>query len=126
MKQQQRSMIKAYINAYNNMDVDGMTEDLAEDVVFENISSNKVDLRTEGLQAFKKQAESALQYFTKRKQSIKDWEFSDSKVTIVIDYEAILAIDLPNGLKKGDTLKLEGASEFEFEKGKIKSIRDKS
>lgn len=119
-------MIESYVKSYNDFDIEGMTENLSENVVFENISNGNVDLRTEGIINFRKQAESAKQYFTERKQIIKTWKGSVPKITIEIDYNAILAIDLPNGLKKGDALELKGKSEFEFEDGKIKSIRDKS
>lgn len=86
-----------------------------------------MNLQTVGIIEFKKQAESAKQYFTQREQSIESWEFDDLQVTIKIDYKATLAVDLPNsGLKMGDTLNLQGKSEFEFEDGNIKSITDKS
>lgn len=126
MKKLQKQIIKNYVKSYNDFDIDGMTKNLTDNVVFENISNGKVDLRTEGIKEFTKQAESAKQYFKKRKQTIESWEFNDSKVIIKINYKAILAIDLPNGLKTGDTLELKGESEFEFENKKIKSITDKS
>ena len=126
MMEHQKNTIENYISSYNEFDIEGMTKNLSEDVVFENISNGKVDVRTKGLIEFKKQAESAKQYFNKRKQTVESWQFEDSKVIIEIDYNAVLAIDLPNGLKIGDTLKLKGQSEFEFESGKIKSITDKS
>ncbi|WP_324302096.1 hypothetical protein [Galbibacter sp.] len=59
-------------------------------------------MQTVGIIEFKKQAESAKQYFTQREQSIESWEFDDLQVTIKIDYKATLAVDLPNsGLKMG-------------------------
>ena len=126
MKEQQKAIVENYLNSYNDFDIDGMTKNLTDNVVFENVSNGKVELRTEGLSEFKQQAEFAKQYFTQRKQSVDSWEFIDTKVIIGIDYEAILAMDLPNGMKTGDTLKLKGKSEFDFENGKIKSITDKS
>ncbi len=126
MNEQQKEIVEHYVNSYNDFDISGMTKNLTENIVFKNISNGNVELKTEGLNEFKKQAELAKQYFTQRKQTIESWEFNDSKVIIEIDYKAILAIDLPNGLKTGDTLKLKGKSEFEFENGKIKSIADKS
>jgi Asp-tRNA(Asn)/Glu-tRNA(Gln) amidotransferase C subunit len=126
MKKQQKNIIENYVKSYNEFDIEGMTENLTENVVFENISNENVDLRTEGITEFKKQAESAKQYFTQRKQTIESWKFNEPKITIEIDYKAILAFDLPNGLKKGDTLELKGKSEFEFENKKIKRITDKS
>ncbi len=67
-------------------------------MVFENISNGKVDIKTEGINEFKKQAETAKQYFKQRTQKIESWEFNDNLVTIKIGYNAILNIDLPNGL----------------------------
>ena len=123
---EQREIVEHYVNSYNNFDIDGMTKNLTKNIVFENVSNGNVELRTQGLNEFKKQAESAKKYFTYRNQTIESWNFNDSKIVIEIDYKAVLAIDLPNGLKTGDTLKLKGKSEFEFENGKIKSITDKS
>lgn len=122
----QKEVIENYVNSYNNFDINGMIKNLTNDVVFENISDGKVSLRIEGLNNFIKQAESAKQYFKERKQTIESWEFNESIVKIGINYSATLAIDFQNGLKKGDTLELNGISEFKFENNKIRSIRDKS
>jgi hypothetical protein len=124
MKEQQKTVIENYIKSYNEFYSTGMTRDLTNDVVFENVSNGKVDLRTEGIEEFAKQAESSKQFFKQRKQTIESWEFNDSKVVITIAYKAVLAVDLPNGLKAGDTLELKGKSEFEFENQKIKKIID--
>lgn len=126
MKEQQKLIIEKYIDAYNAFDIKGMTKNLNENIVFENISNGKVDVRTEGINDFTKQAESAKQYFKERNQTIDFWNFDEQKVTIEIDYKATLAIDLPNGLKVGDTLELKGKSEFDFEDLIIIKITDKS
>lgn len=126
MKAQEKLIIENYIHAYNNFNIEGMTQNVDKGIVFENITNGKVDLRTEGLEAFQQQAESATQYFSERKQTIQSWDSQESKVVIEIDYKATLAIDLPNGLKKGDVLELKGKSEFEFLDGKIIGITDKS
>jgi len=126
MKEQQKLIIEKYIDAYNAFDIKGMTKNLNENIVFVNISNGKVDVRTEGINDFTKQAESAKQYFMERNQTIDFWNFDEQKVTIEIDYKATLAIDLPNGLKVGDTLELKGKSEFDFEDLKIIKITDKS
>lgn len=126
MKNHQKQIIEDYINAYNRFDIEKMTINLSDSVIFENINNGQVDLRTEGLKAFRKQAEVANKYFKQRKQTIESWTFEDSAVSIDIDYNAILAIDLPNGMKAGETLKLKGKSKFEFLDGKIISITDVS
>lgn len=126
MKEQQKQIIENYIRSYNDFDLTGMTKDLHDDVIFENISNGNVDLKTEGIEEFKKQGESAKQYFKERQQTIDSWRFNDQKVIVDIDYEAVLAIDLPNGMKSGDTLKLKGQSEFLFKGDRIIEIKDKS
>ena len=126
MEDAQKKIIENYIKAYNAFDIEGMTENLHVDVVFENISNEEVDLTTNGLEEFKAQAEKAKEYFSSRVQTIESWDFQDDKVTIDISYEGILAIDLPNGAMTGDTLALNGQSEFLFQNGKIISIKDRS
>jgi len=126
MKEAQQKVIENYVDSYNAFDTSGMIKNLHEDVIFENYTSGKVDLRTDGKEAFAQQSEIAKQYFSHRKQTIKSWQFDDAQVTIQIDYEGILAIDLPNGMKSGETLKLQGKSIFEFKDGKIYRIRDSS
>lgn len=126
MKARQKKIVENYIKAYNTFDLEAMCEHLTDGLVFENVSNGIVDLRTEGLNAFKEQVATAKQYFSQRTQSIETWEFKNAKVTVAIAYTATLAMDFPNGLKTGDILELKGQSEFEFEQEKIKSIRDKS
>lgn len=126
MNDQQKAMITNYVVSYNNFDINGMTRDLASNIVFKNISNGNEDLRIEGIDSFKDQANSATQYFTERKQTIESWKFEESKVTIEIAYKATLAMDFPNGMKKGETLEMKGTSVFEFQNMKIKSITDMS
>ncbi|MGF1635831.1 MAG: nuclear transport factor 2 family protein [Cyclobacteriaceae bacterium] len=126
MKARQKQIIENYVNAYNNFDIERMTNDFDHNVVFENVSNGQVDLRTEGLSEFKIQAESAKQYFRIRKQTITNWDFNGSFASIEIDYEAILDTDLPNGMKSGDTLNLKGKSTFEFDNDKIVKLTDES
>jgi hypothetical protein len=48
------------------------------------------------------------------------------EVDVVVDFTAVLAADLPNDLKAGDTLAVRGESEFVFKDGLIWSIVDES
>ena len=121
-----RSIIENYVQAYNSFDVPGMLKDLHEEIVFENVSNGEVGLVKNGIDEFKQQAESALEYFSKRNQKITTWAFEGDRVIIEVDYHAVLASDLPNGMKAGDELELRGKSIFEFKEGKISLIRDES
>ncbi|MCT4604285.1 MAG: nuclear transport factor 2 family protein [Marinifilum sp.] len=123
---QQKDLIENYLKAYNQFDIEGMIANLHEDIVFENFSEGIQNLRTEGIGEFKKQAEEAAKHFSKRHQSIRQWDIQIDKIVVEIKYEAILAIDLPNGMKAGDRLQLKGQSEFVFTDAKISKIVDRS
>jgi hypothetical protein len=118
--------VKQYIHAYNEFDIDSMLVKLHPSIVFKNISHGEVDLITVGLEAFKAQAQKAVTYFRHREQLISDLKIEDQLAEVAIDYKAILAIDLPNGMKQGETLQLKGRSVFRFENDLIISIEDYS
>ncbi|RFS15118.1 nuclear transport factor 2 family protein [Emticicia sp. C21] len=122
--QQQEQLIQHYIKSYNNFDVEGMLRDLDENVQFENISGGEVNMSIQGLSAFRDQAEKAKAFFSDRQQLIKSFQHKHNQTEIEIDYHVILAIDLPNGLKKGDALDLKGKSVFTFNNLKIIAITD--
>lgn len=123
---EKKKIIENYIQSYNTFDVKGMTKHLHEQVVFENITNGQVDLSTQGIEEFRKQAEMARGYFSQREQKVLSWDFPDGLVVIHIDYTAVLAVALPNGMKPGETLQLKGQSIFEFKDGQIVKIQDKS
>jgi hypothetical protein len=121
---QQEQIIQAYIDAYNNFDVEQMLKDLDAHIQFQNISNGEITLSISGLTAFREQAEKAKAFFSSRQQIIKNFVHNGNQTEIEIDYNAILAIDLPNGLKKGDVLDLKGKSVFTFSGLKIRAITD--
>ena len=126
MMNDRRLMVQNYVRAYNQFDIKGMTRDLSQQIVFENISGSKTTIHTKGLEDFITLARNGLSMFTSRKQSILNWNIETNKVIIDVSFEAILAQDLPGGLKAGDTLSLTGKSEFTFSGEQITHIRDYS
>ena len=121
---EREKIIKDYINAYNNFDIEKMLTHLDEHVKFENISNGATNMTLTDLNSFREQAEQAKKIFTTRKQTIRSWTHQDNLIEIEIEYNAILAIDLPNGLKKDDNLNLEGKSIFKFSGDKIIELTD--
>ncbi|WP_324674940.1 nuclear transport factor 2 family protein [Hymenobacter sp. GOD-10R] len=119
-----QQLVETYIEAYNRFDVDGMVRHLHDDVVFKNVSNGEVTLATKGKEAFQQQAEQAKQYFSHREQHVTNWQKADSQIEVLIDYIGVAATEFPNGLKPGDTLRLQGKSIFQFADGKIVSIED--
>lgn len=117
-------LIRNYINAYNTYDVAGMTANLHNDIVFEHITNGEVVLSLHGLEAFRRQAEQAVRFFNQRKQTITSITEAADRVEIAITYTAIAAMDLPNGLKAGDAVNLQGQSIFRFAGDKVIRISD--
>ncbi|MDR6561562.1 MULTISPECIES: nuclear transport factor 2 family protein [unclassified Arcicella] len=117
-------IINNYIEGYNQFDTDKMVLDFDDNIVFENISNGEVNMTLSGINAFKEQAEQAKVYFSARTQTIASFEHKSDEVEVEIDYYAILAMDFPNGLKKGDELKLKGKSIFKFLDDKIVKLTD--
>ncbi|WP_332737524.1 nuclear transport factor 2 family protein [Flavihumibacter sp.] len=119
-------IIQNYIDGYNQFDTDKMVADFDDDVIFENIQNGNVNMSLAGLQAFREQAEQAKAYFTKRKQTILSTRHSGDTSEIEINYYAVLGMDFPNGLKKGQELTMQGRSVFEFRGNRIIKLTDLS
>lgn len=119
-------IIKNYVEGYNQFDINKMTTDFSQDIVFENIQNGEVNMTLNGLNEFKEQAEKAKAYFLKRTQVITAFSHFESKTEIEIDYHAVLGMDFPNGMKTGEELNLKGKSVFEFLNNKISKLSDVS
>ncbi len=114
-----------YLDAYNKMAVESMIADFDDGIIFINIMNGEESMKLQGIEEFKKQAIEALSYFSEREQSIDSIIHTQDSTEIAISYRAIAAMDFPNGLKKGDEIRLEGKSVFEFSAdGKIIRLTD--
>jgi len=121
---EREALIDSYIEGYNHFDVDKMVSNFDENIVFKNVSNGETNMSLKGLKAFIEQAEQAKNYFSERTQTVRSFVHKNDETEIEIDYVAILAIDFPNGLKKGDELKLNGKSKFQFLEDKIIRLTD--
>jgi hypothetical protein len=119
-----KKIIDQYIKAYSKFDADGMVRNLHRDVVFKNIVGEEVTLELNGKIAFKNQVEHAFSLFKKREMKIIEQKFGDDMVENKIDFKGVLAVDIPDGPKKYDLIKLQSKSIFKFKDGKIISIED--
>jgi hypothetical protein len=119
-----RKIVENYIDAYNRFDVDGMLKDMHEDVRFGNIANGEINLSITGISALREQAIQSAAYFKERRQNPLGFEFHEDEVEVRIAYDAILAIDLPNGPRAGERIKIEGRSAFTFMNGKIIKLVD--
>lgn len=124
MYSDREKVVKNYIDGYNHFDIDKMMADFDESIYFENVQNGEVNMSLSGISAFKQQAEHAKNYFTIRQQTIKSFTHNDDETEITINYSAVLAMDFPNGLKKGETLNLIGKSIFKFSNNKVIKLTD--
>ena len=119
-----RALVDHYIDAYNRQDVDDMLNGLHPLVEFKNISAGVVNASTSGIAELKALALQSLSLFSERHQKIESFEIQGPVAFATIAFRAVVATDLPNGLKEGQVLNLSGRSEFEFQDGAISKITD--
>lgn len=113
-----------YIEAYNRKDVAQLLECLTDDVRFENFSNASGSMAVVGKEAFAALAHQSAAAFATREQSVRRAVVSGDQVAVEIDYEATVAMDLPNGFTKGQGLKLRGVSFFRMKGGLIAEVVD--
>lgn len=121
-----RAVIERYLEAYNAFDVEGMLQAMAPGVVFENISGGEQTVHTEGLEALRELALQSVPLFKSRKQTIRGYREEGDRAFVDIDFEGVFAVDLPNGIRAGQALSLQGQSEFHFDHGRITYLVDRS
>lgn len=114
METQRQHIIENYIKAYNSFDTKGILTDLASTIVFNNFSNGELTLSLNGVDEFEKQAQLAATLFSERKQQIMELAQEGETIKAEIQYDAVLAQDLAETLKKGDSLSLKGKSVFHF------------
>lgn len=120
------TIVENYVEGYNSFDVIKMMADFSENIVFENIQNGEITMTLNGLEAFKTQAEAAKNYFSQRQQTIRSFRHEGQQTKIEIEFFGVLAIDFPNGMTKGQEIKLVGRSIFEFKNHKIVRLTDVS
>lgn len=119
-------IIRRYIDAYNARDMDTMLACVTEDVVFENISNTGKSLRLDGKLMMRQVAEVSGNAFAYRRQRLISLVTGENKAAAEIEFEARAAVNLPSGIKAGETVRVRGASFFEFRDGLLSRIADYS
>lgn len=119
-------VINRYIASYNARDIEGMLDCVTEDVVFENISNTGQSMRLDGKDMMRQVAELSGNAFTYRRQRLVNIVAGAGKAAAEIEFEGKAAVDLPNGVRSGETVKVRGASFFEFRGNLLCRIADYS
>lgn len=121
-----RALVDRYLDAYNRMDVDAMLATMQDEVVFENYTAGVLALRTVGIAELRHLAESSRHLFSMRRQTITAWREADGRGYADIRFEGTFAVDLPNGVRAGQSIALEGRSEFRQHDSRLVYIADHS
>lgn len=101
-----QALVDRYIDAYNRLDIDEMLLTVHPGVEFKNISGGVVNASISSVTELKTLAEQSLSLFSERHQNILSFETHESRAVASIGFRAVVANDLPNGLKKGQVLNL--------------------
>lgn len=99
---------------------------LHPECTFQNVSGEEVNASTSGVPQLRELAEKSKELFSSRCQTITTYKHDGESVTVEIDYEGVLKVDIPNGPKAGETLKLKGKSVFRIRDGLIRGLTDYS
>lgn len=119
-------IISRYIQSYNDRDIEGMLDCVTEDVIFENISNASQSMRLEGREQMGEVARLSGNAFSYRRQRMINLIIGEGKAAAEIEFEGKAAVDLPNGVRAGETVKIRGASFFEFRGRLLSRIADYS
>jgi ketosteroid isomerase-like protein len=118
--------IRRYIASYNDRDIDAMLACVTDDVVFENISNAGQSMRLDGKVMMRQVAEVSGNAFSYRRQRLINIVTGSGKAAAEIEFEGRAAVDLPNGVRAGETVRVRGASFFEFRGALLCRIADYS
>ena len=119
-------IINRYIQSYNDRDIEGMLDCVTEDVIFENISNASQSMRLEGRDQMGEVARLSGNAFSYRRQRLINLIIGEGKASAEVEFEGKAAVDLPNGVRAGETVKIRGASFFEFRGRLLSRIADYS
>lgn len=119
-----RYIVEQYIAFYNSFNIDAMMELFTDDCIFQDVNNSRGISECKGKDELRNVAHQSAQIFSHRQQIVLNWVIDENKIAVEIDYAATLALDLPNGLKKGDEISLKGVSIYEFRDGQIKRLID--
>lgn len=115
---ERHELVNKYISAYNSFDLEGMLAVIHPNVVFENISGGHITARAVGISELRALAIQSQALFTSQRQVITNLSLDRDRAEARILFEGTFAADLPSGSKAGETLRLQGRTEFAFKDGK--------
>lgn len=121
-----KQLVDQYTLHHNAFHVKELVDLFTDDCVFQNMTNTAGVVECQGKAELTSMTEQSKGFFKTRHQAIKNWIIGENSIAIETEFTGVLACDLENGFKTGDTLTIQGVSIFEFENGKIKRLTDYS
>lgn len=121
-----RPLIDRYLDAYHRIDVEAMLATVHREVVFENYTMGRLAMRTLGIEELRHLAQRSSHLFSARRQTITDYREFEGTAYVNVFFEGTFAIDLPNGVRAGQSIAMPGRSEYRERDGLLIYIADHS
>jgi|GEM_PF-4966598 archaellin len=126
-KEEIKKKVLKYLNSFSNSDTQALYSLLDRDVVFKNIVNNETATETKGIENFINIFKESDSLFESKKKTMITIAVEENLAAVEIFFDGILASDLSESAKKGDSVRIEEFTEFEFsDKGFITSVTDYS
>lgn len=122
--EEKQDLISTFIHAYNGFDIDAMLSMLHPDIEFKSVTDGEVNVYIQGKNEYRILAEQSRNLYSSRKQTVMEFHEKEDQAFVEIFYTSVLAIDLSEEMKAGDTLNLRGLTEFVFRDEKIYRLTD--
>lgn len=123
-KEEKHRLVERYIANYNTFNIDDMMSVIHPDIEFMNVYDGEVNITATGADEFRQLMEHSKKLFISHQQTEISFHAKADQASVEVAYEGVLAKELPNGMKAGETLRLTGRSDFKFRDGKIYKITD--
>jgi hypothetical protein len=121
-----RALIDRYIDAYNRIDINAILATMHGEVIFENYAAGVLSVRTVGIHELRHLEENSRQLFSARRQTITTYAEAADIAYAQIHFQGTFAIDLPNGIRAGQSMALDGRSEYRERDGLLTYVADYS
>lgn len=122
--EEKRTIIEAYVHAFNAFDVEGMVAYLHPDARCITIVDGVVTCSVEGIDYVRSHELAESARCSSRKKTVMECYERGEQVVLELSYSCVLAADQAGGLKSGDTVTLEGIAEVTFIDEKVSEVAE--
>jgi ketosteroid isomerase-like protein len=119
-----KSVVQAYVDAFNRKDVSGMLQCVHRDITFSSDISGARMCEIHGIDDFADVVQLTTEMFEDRHEQCLSFDVEGDTAHASMLLIGVLAEDLPNGLRAGQRVSCSGRTEFDFLDGTIVGIKE--